>query len=164
MSVIPIVHLTDTILQVVDFDRLLTEKPAYEALLGWLRSHGIDPNTVPSDGIIEVFPETRVIHHGYRPKETRATETMQVVRAHPIDPWPPELVALAKTYGGRDAELEDLRVQVETLRPQAVAYNDVMWKLAVALGHAKAGDGVIDVDLDKLVVDAVAVIVGGRGR
>lgn len=112
MAINPIVHLTDTTLQVVDFDRLQMEKPAYEALLAWLRAHGINPDTVPSDGIIEVFPETRVIHHGYRSKDTGGTETVQVVRAHPIDPWPPEIVALAKTYGGRDDELEDLRRQV----------------------------------------------------
>lgn len=112
MPTIPIVHLTDTTLQVVDFDRLLTETPAYEALMAWLRDHGIDPNTVPAESVVEIFRESRTIQHGYRVKGVHGTQSYVTVCDHSIAPWPAEVVALAKTYGGRDDELEDLRRQV----------------------------------------------------
>lgn len=133
----PIVHLTDTTLAIVDFERFQTEKPAFEALMAWCRDHNIDPDRVPADGIIEVFPDAQIIHHGYRPKETRSTETMQVVHDKPIAPWPDEIIALAKIYGGRDTELENAMAEIERLNAEVAGLRQNLRDAAAIVRPAK---------------------------
>jgi hypothetical protein len=53
------------------------------------------------------------------------------------------------------SSLED----TNSLRNQAIAYNSLMWRLAVAFGIASEGDKVIDVDLVELADLAVAAAV-----
>lgn len=47
---------------------------------------------------------------------------------------------------------------VNALRNQAIAYNSLMWQLAIAVGWAKDGDEIIDVDNAELVEQALSMI------
>lgn len=46
-------------------------------------------------------------------------------------------------------------------RNQAIAYNSLMWQLAIALGYAKEGDAQVEVDFSELIEAALSGIAAG---
>lgn len=49
-------------------------------------------------------------------------------------------------------------LEVTALKDMAVAYNSLMWRLAVAMGLANEGDGIVDLNLEQLGNEVVAMV------
>lgn len=130
MPRLPIVDLTDTTLAIVDIRRFCEEHPkAHKALMNWCRAHNIDPDRVPADGLITRHPATRAVSHGYVEKNNRALQEMTVVVDHDVAPWPDELVALSRVFGGRDTELENALAEIETLKAEVAKLRETVVSL-----------------------------------
>jgi hypothetical protein len=140
MTVLPVIDVTDTHLQILNATAFF-DTSAHQDLMNWCTAHGIDPTSLPAGAPIEVDWDARTITYE-RCVTTEAytrqsgevvvgqivggrngvvTETIRYQPEKPIAPWPDSVLELAAAHTVTDTPVQDALAEVERLRSKLKA-------------------------------------------